>query len=188
MSKLQALLIVSTILGSWLAMQAIHELGHVCGAWMTGGKVDRVVLHPLTISRTDLAANPNPLFVVWAGPIFGVLLPSLMWMLTAITKFPGSYVLRFFTGFCLIANGLYIGVGSFDNVGDCGEMLNHGSSRWQLWLFGAITAPTGLWLWHRQGPHFGLGDSKGRVDHHTVFATFVAFVLLSILGFVVGGE
>jgi Peptidase M50B-like len=66
----QIVLILSTVLGSWLGMQAIHESGHVFGAWLTGGRVTRVVLHPLTISRTDLAHNPSPLAVVWAGPVF----------------------------------------------------------------------------------------------------------------------
>src|SRR5260221_4916233 len=50
----QIILIVSTLLGSWLGMQAVHELGHVIGAWLTGGQVSQVVLHPLTISRTHL--------------------------------------------------------------------------------------------------------------------------------------
>ena len=169
-------------------MQAVHELGHVCGAWLTGGRVSRVVLHPLTISRTDLADNPSPLFVVWAGPVVGVIIPVLMWMLADAAKIRGSFVIRFFSGFCLISNGLYIGIGSFDGIGDCGEMLNHGSSRWQLWLFGAITAPTGLWLWHRQGHHFGLGGAKGQVDRPAAYWTFAACGLLAILGFVVGGE
>lgn len=63
----QAVLIGSTVLGSWLGMQAVHEAGHVVGAWLTDGRVARVVLHPLTISRTDLAENPRPLAVVWAA-------------------------------------------------------------------------------------------------------------------------
>jgi predicted Zn-dependent protease len=48
------MLIGSTVVGSWLGMQAVHELGHVLGAWWTDGDVSRVVLHPLSISRTDL--------------------------------------------------------------------------------------------------------------------------------------
>src|SRR4051812_44607720 len=144
----QGLLIGCTVLSSWLGMQAVHESGHVLGAWLTGGRVARVVLHPLTISRTDLAENPHPLAVVWAGPVVGVVLPLLFWSATAAARVPWAFVLRFFAGFCLLANGLYIGVGSFDAVGDCGEMLRHGSESWQLWLFGAATAPVGLWLWH----------------------------------------
>jgi hypothetical protein len=73
-----------------------------------------------------------------------------------------AFVLRFFAGFCLVANGLYIGLGSFGRVGDCGEMLRHGSPPWHLWLFGAITVPAGFWLWHGLGPAFGLGISEKR--------------------------
>src|SRR5262245_333403 len=109
-------------------MQAIHESGHVFGAWLTGGRVARVVLHPLTISRTDLEDNPSPLVVVWAGPIIGVVIPFLLWLIAVVVGLHGAFVLRFFAGFCLLANGLYIGVGSFDQVGDCGEMLRHGSA------------------------------------------------------------
>jgi len=144
------ILVGSTILGSWLGMQAVHELGHVLGAWATGAQVTQVVLSPTTISRTDIANNTRPLIVVWAGPIIGVGLPLVFWSLARLARLPGAFVLRFFAGFCLIANGLYIGFGSFGRIGDCGDMLRHGSAPWQLWLFGAITAPLGLALWHGQ--------------------------------------
>ena len=68
----QAILVISTLLGSWLGMQAVHESGHVLGALLTGGKIATVVLHPLTISHTELIDNPHPLCVVWAGPLVGV--------------------------------------------------------------------------------------------------------------------
>jgi hypothetical protein len=184
----QGVLIGSTVLGSWLGMQAVHESGHVLGAWLTGGRVARVVLHPLTISRTDLADNPRPLPVVWAGPAFGVLLPLALWGVAAGLRLPGAFVLRFFAGFCLVANGAYIAGGSFAGVGDCGEMLRHGSALWQLCLFGAVTVPAGLWLWHRQGPHFGLGPSQGRVSPAVAWASLAVCLALLALGLVVGGE
>ncbi len=183
----QVILILSTIVGSWLGMQAIHEAGHVLGAWLTGGQVTRVVLHPLTISRTDVGVNPNPLFVVWAGPIFGVVVPLLLWTLAAVARRRGGVVLRFFAGFCLLANGLYIGVGSFDLVGDCGQMLRYGSEPWQLWLFGLLTAPVGLWLWHGQGPHFGLGRARGRVDRGVAYGAALVCLALLTLGFIIDG-
>src|SRR5262245_28228511 len=183
---LQLVLIGSTVLGSWLGMQAVHESGHVLGAWLTGGRVERVVLHPLTISRTDLADNPHPLAVVWAGPVFGAVAPLGLWAAAALLRLPGAFVLRFFAGFCLVANGAYIAGGSFDGIGDCGEMLRHGSAPWQLWAFGAATVPAGVWLWHRQGPHFGLGPARGRVQPGVAWATLVACALLLALGFAVG--
>src|SRR5256885_1670691 len=71
----QVVLISSLLPLSWLGMMAVHEAGHIAAAWLTGGKVVRVVLYPLTISRTDVDPNPNPLAVTWAGPAVGALLP-----------------------------------------------------------------------------------------------------------------
>jgi Peptidase M50B-like len=169
-------------------MQAAHEFGHAFGAWLTGGRVARVVLYPLTISRTDVSPNPHPLAVAWAGPVVGALLPVGLWLAAATARAPGAFLLRFFAGFCLVANGLYIGVGSFDGVGDCGEMLRHGAAPWHLWLFGAVTAPVGLWLWHRQGPHFGLWPARGNVSRGAAYAAAAACAGLVVLGFAVGGE
>jgi hypothetical protein len=47
---LQILLIVTFIGFSWLAMQAVHEAGHVLVARLTGGEVIKVALHPLIVS------------------------------------------------------------------------------------------------------------------------------------------
>jgi hypothetical protein len=95
---------------------------------------------------------------------------------------PGSFVLRFFAGFCLIANGLYISLGSFGRIGDCGEMLGHGSALWQLWLFGLVTVPVGIWLWHGQGAEFGVGKSP------KVVSPAIAYAMLGIVLTVVAAE
>jgi hypothetical protein len=184
----QAVLIVSAVLGSWLGMQAIHEFGHIAGAWLTGGRVAQVVLHPLTISRTDLAHNPAPLRVVWAGPVFGCLLPLAAWGVAAGLRWHWAFLPRFFAGFCLIANGAYIAGGSFDRIGDAGVMLRHGSPAWLLWAFGVVTVPAGLWLWHGLGPHFGLGPARGRVSLAAAYTCLAALGALVVLGIVVDGE
>lgn len=184
----QIALITSLLIASWLGMQAVHEFGHVLGAWLTGGRVTQVVLHPLTISRTDLADNPNPLLVVWAGPVAGCVLPLAAWGIAHFVGFPLLYLLRFFAGFCLIANGAYIGVGSFDNVGDAGVMVRHGSPEWSLWAFGVVTIPLGVWLWHRQGRHFGLGPQQESVHPSAVYLCVTVLVALLILGVVVDGH
>jgi hypothetical protein len=165
---------------SWLGMMAVHECGHVLGAWLTGGTVAKVVAQPWTFSRTDLAHNPHPLVVAWAGPVGGVLLPLAALGLAYLCRIPGIYLLRFFTGVCLIANGAYLGVGSFDAAGDAGDLLRHGAAMWQLWAFGLLTAPFGLYLWHRQGPHFGLGRANGQV--HPAAAYVSLFLLVALAG------
>ncbi len=187
MRIVQLVLILSILLASWLGMQAVHESGHVLGAWATGGRVSRVVLNPLTLSRTDLATNPRPLSVVWAGPVIGVLFPVAMWLVAGAAKMRGAFVLRFFAGFCLVANGAYLSAGSFGGIGDCHLMLANGSPVWLLWAFGGMAVPAGLWLWNGQGRHFGFGPAKGEVDAPVACATAVAGAALLALGFSVGG-
>lgn len=167
-------------------MQAIHELGHVLGACLTGGHVARVVLSPLTFSRTDIEPNPHPLAVVWAGPLGGTSLPLLLWAI--VSRRSLAFLLRFFAGFCLLANGLYIAAGSFDRVGDCGVMLRHGSPIWLLWLFGSLAAPAGLWLFHHQGVHFGFSHAQGAVSRAATYTSVAACIGLLLLGFAIGGN
>jgi Peptidase M50B-like len=184
----QVVLILSTLYGSWLGMQDVHELGHVLAAWLTGGRVSKVVLYPLTISRTALSEDPHPLAVVWGGPLVGAALPLAFWLAARAMRLRGEFVLRFFAGFCLIANGAYIGVGSLTRIGDAQVMLTHGAERWHLWLFGVLTAPAGLWLWHGLGPHFGFGKAKGSVSRHVAYGTFACCLALFTIGFVFGGR
>ena len=181
----QILLIVTFIGFSWLAMQAVHEAGHVLVARLTGGEVVRVALHPLIFSRTDLGTNPHPLAVVWGGPLVGSLLPLLVFALSAACRAPGLYLLRFYAGFCLIVNGVYIGIGWLTADGtDPAVMMEHGSPAWLLVLFGLVTVPLGLYLWHGQGRHFGLGDAKGVVNKGAAWtsgALFFAFIGVELI-------
>lgn len=169
-------------------MQDVHEFGHVVGAYLTGGTVDRLVLHPLTLSRTDLADNPHPLVVVWAGPVLGCLLPLAAWGVTAALQWRWAYLPRFFAGFCLVANGAYIAVGSFDSVGDASVMLRNGSPMWSLWAFGAATVPAGVWLWNRQGPYFGLGPKGNKVSVPAAYTCLGVLVVLVVFGLLVDGK
>jgi len=179
-------LIASVSVAAWLGMQQVHELGHVLGAVATGGEVERVVLHPLTISRTDLADNPQPLLVVWAGPLIGILLPLVAWSAALAARLRIAFLLRFFAGFCLIANGAYIGAGSFGGIGDCGEMLRHGSPIWLLWLFGLVTVPAGLALWNGQGKHFGIGAPDLRIDSVALYTSITALAVLLAISLCAG--
>ena len=134
-----------------------------------------------------MTSGRSPGVVVWAGPIVGATLPLVAWLLAAAARLPGAFLLRFFAGFCLIANGLYIGVGSFGRVGDCGEMLRHGASPWQLWPFGLTCVPLGVWLWHRQGKHFGLGSAADRVQPIVAYGSLLACLAI-VLGELVFGR
>jgi hypothetical protein len=188
MSRLfQALLIASTLVLSWLGMQVVHELGHVLGAWAGGETVNKVVLHPLMISRTDASHERHPLLVVWGGPILGSLLPLVVMVITRLIRSGVSYLFQFFAGFCLIANGAYIGVGSFGGVGDPGELIRYGAPGWTPIVFGLACVPLGLSFWNGLGTHFGMGRTSGEVDRRAALGT-LGVVLIIVLVEVVFGR
>jgi hypothetical protein len=164
----QLVLIASTLGAGWLGMQIVHELGHVLAACAGRETVSKVVLHPLVISRTDVSHDRHPLLVIWGGPALGSLLPLVFLAVARSLRLGLVYLFQFFAGFCLIANGVYLGAGSFGGVGDAGDLLRHGTPRWTLILFGLACASLGLSLWNGLGPHFGLGRSRGEVDRRAV--------------------
>jgi hypothetical protein len=169
-------------------MQVVHELGHRVGAWASGGKVARVVAHPFTISCTLLRHNPHPLVVVWAGPIVGALLPAMLVGLAYALRSPGLHLFRFFAGFCLVANGLYIGIGSFDRLMDAGDMMGYGSPQWILILFGVVSVTGGLCFWNGIGENFGLGAAKGKVSRTSAIASFLLFLILAGVEMIIGSR
>ncbi|QDU36038.1 hypothetical protein Mal4_03210 [Maioricimonas rarisocia] len=161
----------------WLGMQAVHELGHVLAAVLTGGEVARVVLHPLTISRTDLAANPSPLVTAWAGPLVGTVLPVILWIVGRPFAPQHAHLARFFAGFCLIANGAYLAAGSLSRIGDSGEILRQGGNVWTQWAFAIATVPLGFRLWHGLSPRFGFGEQPHPVPARTAVSCAVLLVV-----------
>lgn len=178
----RSVLIVSTVAVSWLGMQAVHEFGHVLHAWLSGGSVEAIVLHPLAISRTDVDPNPHPLFVVWGGPFWGCLLPLGAYALARFARLGIHFLTAFFAGFSLIANGAYLGSAVVMPAGDAADLLRYGSPLWQLVLFSALTIPAGFRLWHGLGRHFGIGPEALPVEPR------VAWGMLLLLVVFVAGE
>jgi hypothetical protein len=176
----QFLLIGSTLAFSWLGMMAVHELGHVLHLGLSGGTVDRVVLHPLTISRTDAGVNPHPLFVAWGGAIWGSLVPLSAILPVRMAARSYTYLARFFAGFCLVANGAYLAGDAFVRGGDGGDLIRHGTPPWALVALALPAIALGLYLWNGLGPHFGLGHGRGRVDRRAAVGVTVALAVLVI--------
>ena len=176
MDRFHQLLFTFSLLAlSWLGMLAVHELGHVAGAMLTGGTVERVVLQPLAISRTDVAPNPRPGVVVWLGPLVGCVLPLALFAIAPRRFNVLKPVTRFFAGFCLVANGAYIALGSFSAVGDCGEMLRTGTPPWVMLCFGVLTIPSGFYLWN------GLGSPTHFLKNPTLIAPKTAYAVVGVL-------
>jgi hypothetical protein len=181
-------LIASVILASWFGMQQIHELGHIAAARWIGATIDHIAIHPLTISHTNVGPNRNPNLVVWAGPTSGTLLPLAIWLIAAALRIQEAFLLRFFAAFCLVANGVYIGVGSFFGIGDPGEMLRNGSPIWQLHVFGLVATLAGFVLWNGEGKHFGLGPNAKPIQARAVAISAAAAALFVVVGLLVGGK
>ena len=177
----QALLITTFVTFSWLSFMIVHEFGHVVTAWLTGGSVSRVMLHPLQISWTALGKNPHPQLVAWGGPVLGCLLPLCALGGAVWLRLPWIYLVRFFSGFCLIANGLYLLIDAFEQGGDGSTLLRHGAAQWHLLVFSAIATPVGFWLWHGLGHHFGFGTANGRVDRRAAVCSGCLLALVVVL-------
>lgn len=161
---------------SWLAMMAVHELGHVVNAWLSGGHVAHVVLHPLTMSRTDLSENPHPIFVAAGGAAWGVGLPLAAWLISRNLCPRCAFLLKFFAGFCLVANGAYLASAIVMPVGDSEDLLRLGAPMWTLVLPGIVALLIGLALWNGLGPHFGFGEQ--RIDRQALYAVMLSLVIL----------
>lgn len=199
----QSLLILSTVGFSWLSMMALHECGHVLHGWLSGAKPAGVYLPLIGFSRTEFAANPHPLFVVWGGPLWGCLLPLAILAgvrLLSATAAGGfatktakryGYLATWFAGFCLIANGGYLAGGAFLGGGgadDPGVILQHGGARWQLLAFGLPAIAAGLFLWNGLGPYFGLGPSRGKVDRTAAVGVTIALLLVACAAVLIGNR
>lgn len=167
----------------WLAFLAIHEFGHVVAAWITGGTVSYVVLHPLRLSMTVLDVNPHPACVGWGGPLLGVMIPFVCYAVALLLRWNQSYLLRFFCGFCCVGNGSYLLVDAFAQSGDGATLVHAGTSRWMLVLFGLVVTPVGFALWNGQSRHFGLGPRARSIEPREAAIALVLLVAVVAIEF-----
>jgi hypothetical protein len=164
----------------WLGMMLVHECGHVLATWVSEGIVQHVELPLLGFSRTDVNPNPHPLFVTWAGPVFGALLPLLVALVLGAWAIK-SHLATTFSGFCLLANGSYITVGSLQRVGDAGDLMRYGSSQAVMWLVGALFIAGAFWQWHRLGPYLGCAERPRGSDMIAATAAVPMLLATSLL-------
>lgn len=166
----------------WLGMQAIHELGHCLAALMSGGSITKLVLDPLSISRTDVSPNPHPMFVVWAGPVFGSLAPLAIWKLISQDATIIRTCCGFFAGFCCVANGTYLSFGIINHVGDCGTMLSLGCNKLMIIAYGITSLIIGFAIWHQLGsPGQLIRDNSWYTARH-IMTTLLLLVIVFVIG------
>lgn len=161
--RLGSLVWLLLLFPAWILLQAMHEAGHVIHASLSGGSGIAVELPLFGFSRTDVANNPNPLFIIWGGVLWGVAIPLLL--LLAIPRRWGRthQAIQAFAGLCLIGNGAYLAVGWMGRVGDAGDLMRYGIRPWLLIAIGSPVMVAGLWLWHRLGQH-PLNKKRADVD------------------------
>ena len=168
----------------WLGMQVVHESGHVLAAGLSGATGIRVVLHPLEISRTDVAINPQLAFVTWCGPMVGIVLPLAGWWMLRRWCRSLAFLGQFFAGFCLVANGAYLGMSPVSAVGDAEVLVRCGTPLWLLAAFGLATVVPGFWLWNGLGADFGWGPQAKPVSMKltsVIWLSLVAVVVTELL-------
>ncbi len=183
----QVVLVVCTLGTSWLGMQAVHELGHLVGAWMSQATVERVVLHPLTISRmmSDITHSHfwlSGLDQSWvrdsvhsvAGQLLGKLVQCVSAALLRRVLPRGQWLLH-----------------RSRIIGSCRGLRRDASVRQSTLdavVVGSTMAPAGLWLWNGQSPYFGWGGDLGKIDPRAVRVSVIAFVSLIVLGLLIGNR
>jgi hypothetical protein len=145
----RAIFILPVIYLSWIAMLAVHEFGHVIHAWLSGGHVTDISFPLLGFSQTFVDPNPHPLIVAVGGPLWGAAIPTLIIVSLLCVRRKPPEILWFFTGFCLISNGAYIGLGWLKNSGDAHDMARQGMPIFIIIVFGAVCTAGGLLCWHQ---------------------------------------
>lgn len=175
------ILILLTLIASWYAMMIVHESGHILAALATASKIDRVHLPWLGFSQTEISNYHHPTLVVAAGPTLGVILPVLIW--ATCPRLSWAPLLRFFAGFCLVANGGYIASAMLHAAGDADDLVALGTPRWILGVTGCLSVAVGLQLWNGLGPSFGLAASgvpAGSIRRASIACALVLVAVLAI--------
>ena len=135
--------------GTWLGFLVTHELGHVLAAWVSGGRVISLSIPLLGFSQTIVHPNPHEAFEVWCGPVLGAVLPTIALLIVRSSRRRSPTLLGLFAGFCLIANGAYLGIGWIWRSGDAGDLVRLGAPIASLVAFGISCVGAGLYCWHR---------------------------------------
>lgn len=97
-----------------------------------------------------------------------------------------AYLVWVIAGFCLIANGAYIGFGTIRPIGDAEELIAHGMPRGPMAAFGLLAFAGGFWIWDRISPRFGFGTAPAEISAWHAYVIFGIAALLTAGGLVFG--
>ncbi|MCC6969309.1 MAG: hypothetical protein IT434_03735 [Phycisphaerales bacterium] len=187
----QRVLIIAILLAaSWYAMMLVHECGHVIAAWSTGSHVEAVRVPWLGFSQTIVPTTDWPRVVAASGAALGSALPFLAWLtircMPRIRRGTACAIARYFAGFCLLANGVYVGCAVLLPVGDTEDLVRMGVPAWTLTVIGWPIAAAGVAMWNGMAKSIG---TRARIDGEIVGITLMDAVtcmvcVLALVGLV----
>ncbi|TWU51541.1 hypothetical protein [Rubripirellula reticaptiva] len=139
-------------------MTTTHECGHMIGGMTCGATLTDFDLAPWRMPYSLHSPDPNPLVTLWAGPIFGIAVPTF---LAAIIRKRWAW---FIADFCLIANGGYLALASLsgDRFLDTPRLLDAGAHPATIVIYCMLTIGIG-YIWFRSDCiHYLAPKSKQR--------------------------
>jgi len=131
---------------SWCVMVVSHETGHIIGGNCGGGTMIDADIRPWHLPYSIFDPDPHPLITLWSGLLLGVTFPLLLAIVGR------RHELWFVAGFCMLANGLYIGTGwvAGDRYLDTTRLLDHGCSPILIALYCLLTIGFGYASFRRE--------------------------------------
>lgn len=103
----RGLLLLGSFAIAYNASEFLHELGHAIAAWMTGGWVSTIVVHPFNWSYCQ-AFSPKHLFFTAAGSVFSSVAGVLIFLSLIRWPTPRLLPLLLIGPITLINNGDYL--------------------------------------------------------------------------------
>jgi hypothetical protein len=140
-------------------MSLIHEIGHCLSITVNGGSINGVVWRYGFLSETLRSGSNHPVVDIWSGPLFGAVIPLLIWFIFRNFGF-GQY-LQWFASICLIGNGLYLGFGWLESGTDSYDLILNDVGLMPIMGLGSILFILGLFLlmWSKPHPNQSLHGS-----------------------------
>lgn len=123
----------------------MHELGHVAGAWLSGGTIVSLELRPGRLAHTLVRPNPHPSLVLWGGFLAGWLVPLATAPAWRVRRGAIGPVMRVWAAFCLLAGGSYLAIGGGERLTDTGRLVALGWPLAGLIAVGVGVAVLGYW-------------------------------------------
>ena len=103
----RGLLLLGSFAMAYNASEFLHELGHALAAWMTGGWVSTIVVHPFSWSYCQ-AFSPKLVFFTAAGVVFSSVAGVLIFLSLIRWPKPSLLPLLLIGPITLINNGEYL--------------------------------------------------------------------------------